>query len=76
MSSHYLDFSSCGIVAGFCKSGHIYTWESQDAVIESEKDDGRLDVSLTVCYQLTVTIGHQMVEASEILRNCCCYVIR
>ena len=24
MSSHYLDFSSCGIVPGFCKSGHIY----------------------------------------------------
>ena len=23
MSSHYLDFSSCGIVPGFCKSGHI-----------------------------------------------------
>ena len=22
--SHYLDFSSCGIVPGFCKSGHIY----------------------------------------------------
>ena len=25
MSSHYLDFSSCGIVPGFCKSGHIYS---------------------------------------------------
>ena len=24
MSSHYLDFSSCGIVPGFCKSGHKY----------------------------------------------------
>ena len=24
MSSHYLDFSSCGIVPGFCKSGHIW----------------------------------------------------
>ena len=25
MSSHYLDFSSCGIVPGFCnQSGHIY----------------------------------------------------
>ena len=23
MSSHFLDFSSCGIVPGFCKSGHI-----------------------------------------------------
>ena len=23
MSSHYLDFSSCGIVPDFCKSGHI-----------------------------------------------------
>ena len=36
---------------------------------ESErlKDDGRLDVSITVCYQLKVTIGvYQMVEASEI----------
>ena len=26
MSSHYLDFSSCGIVPGFCKSGHIFYW--------------------------------------------------
>ena len=28
MSSHYLDFSSCGIVPGFCKSGHklLYTF--------------------------------------------------
>ena len=25
MSSHYLDFSSCGIVPGFCKSGQICT---------------------------------------------------
>ena len=25
MSSHYLDFSSCRIVPGFCKSGHICT---------------------------------------------------
>ena len=36
---------------------------------ESErlKDDGRLDVSITVCYQLKATIGvYQMVEASEI----------
>ena len=24
MSSHYLDFSSCGIVPGFCKSGHTF----------------------------------------------------
>ena len=24
MSSHYLDHSSCGIVPGFCKSGHKY----------------------------------------------------
>ena len=23
MSSHYLDFSSCRIVPGFCKSSHI-----------------------------------------------------
>ena len=23
MSSYYLDFSSCGIVPGFCKSGYI-----------------------------------------------------
>ena len=26
MSSHYLDFSSCRIVPGFCKSGHIYIY--------------------------------------------------
>ena len=25
MSSRYLDFSSCGIVPGFCKSGHNYS---------------------------------------------------
>ena len=28
MSSHYLDFSSCRIVLGFCKSGHIYSSHS------------------------------------------------
>ena len=34
---------------------------------ERLKDDGRLDMSVTVCYQLKVTIGvYQMVEASEI----------
>ena len=34
---------------------------------ERLKDDGRFDVSITVCYQLKVTIGfYQMVEASEI----------
>ena len=34
---------------------------------ERLKDDGRLDVSITVCCQLKVTIGvYQMVEASEI----------
>ena len=34
---------------------------------ERLKDDGRLDVSITVCYQLRVTIDiYQMVEASEI----------
>ena len=34
---------------------------------ERLKDDGRLDVNITVCCQLKVTIGvYQMVEASEI----------
>ena len=28
MSSHYLDFSSCRIVPGFCKSGHIFVFHS------------------------------------------------
>ena len=52
---------------GVCVLCH--TQGSQGKVKESErlKDDGRLDVSITVCYQLEVTIGvYQMVEASEI----------
>ena len=32
MSSHNLDFSSCGIVPGFCKSSHIL-WNNAENVI-------------------------------------------
>ena len=37
MSSHYLDFSSCGIVPGFCKSGHILAKATDIVAIYSKQ---------------------------------------
>ena len=58
-----------------------HTQGSQGKVKESErlKDDGRLDVSITVCYQLKVTISvydGRSIRDPVKNRNCCYYGIR
>ena len=67
---NYLSYSSCLPNHQYYYTIVCDTQGAQGKVKESErlKDDGRLDVSITVCsQQLKVTIGvHQMVEASEI----------